>query len=149
MLTPSNPFWRNAADAASTMRARTASLCPSGYLMTTIMQCFERAVKTSEAAMHQGTVAFASSRCLASGTRHDVPEASQCMACHGGTVSRVLGFSAIQLSKPAREGDLNLQQIEAMGWLSDPFAEMPVVPGTADQRAALGTMHANCASCHN
>src|SRR5262249_52457190 len=44
----------------------------------------------------------------ARGTRHDVPPASNCMACHGGRRSRVLGFSAIQLGYDAGPGYLDL-----------------------------------------
>lgn len=36
----------------------------------------------------------------AHGTTHDVPAAATCMGCHAGTVSRVLGYSAVQLTRP-------------------------------------------------
>jgi hypothetical protein len=39
----------------------------------------------------------------ANGTNHDVPSAAQCFGCHGGASSRILGFSAIQLSDGAGE----------------------------------------------
>jgi hypothetical protein len=60
----------------------------------------------------------------AAGTPHDVPASNECVACHGGRRSFVLGYSAIQLS-------------------SSP------VPGTETERAALGYLHANCSHCHN
>lgn len=81
------------------------------------------------------------------GTAHDVPAAKDCMGCHGGTASRVLGFSAIQLATSA--GELNLDKAVARGMVSDPPAGAVVVPGDDTARAALGWLHANCSHCHN
>jgi len=83
----------------------------------------------------------------ARGTQHDVPAASACMACHGGTESRVLGFSAIQLATTS--GDINLSGVIARGMLSDPPVDSIVLPGSSAARAALGYLHANCSHCHN
>jgi hypothetical protein len=81
------------------------------------------------------------------GTPHDVPAASACMGCHGGTASRVLGFSAIQLA--SSEGELDLDAAIARGMLSQPPANPVVLPGDAKAQAALGWLHANCSHCHN
>lgn len=81
------------------------------------------------------------------GTDHDVPASSQCMGCHGGTRSRVLGFSAVQLAAPSSGPDLDA--LVERGLLSDPPDELPVVPGNDSERRALGYLHANCAHCHN
>jgi hypothetical protein len=83
------------------------------------------------------------------GTAHDVPDAGQCIGCHGGRKSHVLGFSAVQLSAPAGEGALDLEGLIAMGRLTDPPAGAFDVPGDETERAALGYLHANCAHCHN
>ncbi|MCP3143979.1 hypothetical protein [Pyxidicoccus xibeiensis] len=83
------------------------------------------------------------------GTKHDVPTAAQCDACHGGRSSHVLGFSAIQLAHDAGPGLLNLDGLVAEGLLTAPPREVPRVPGNATERAALGYLHANCGSCHN
>ena len=76
----------------------------------------------------------------ARGTPHDVPASGECMACHGGRRSRVLGFSAIQLAKRPT-GDADLEAID--------HAPALTVPGDATERAALGYLHANCSHCHN
>lgn len=85
----------------------------------------------------------------ANGTPHDVPSASECMGCHGGTRSRVLGFSAIQLAYDAPAGMLDLQGLLSEGALTAPPEGPLAVPGNETERAALGYLHANCGHCHN
>jgi hypothetical protein len=83
------------------------------------------------------------------GTPHDAPAQKDCGACHRGDVGRVLGLSAIQMS---RDGDPPaLRDLATMGWLSDPPADLGgfPVPGDATTAAALGYLHANCGHCHN
>ena len=88
----------------------------------------------------------------AKGFDHDVPSKDQCLACHGthgqggGRPSRALGFSAIQLH--ASSGPLSLVDLVADG-VFDGDPGQPVIPGDAETRAALGTLHANCGNCHN
>ena len=82
-------------------------------------------------------------------TGHDVPAAGECLACHGGRQSFVLGFSAIQLAAPAAPGDLDLAGLVDQGRLTNPPTAPPVVPGDATVAAALGYLHANCGHCHN
>jgi uncharacterized membrane protein len=60
----------------------------------------------------------------ARGTAHDVPAAGQCLACHGGRKSFVLGYSAVQLG-------------------------YAILPGSETDQHALGYLHANCGHCHN
>lgn len=81
----------------------------------------------------------------ASGT-HVIPSAHQCLGCHGGRASRVLGFSAMQLTD-APEGPTVRQLIDA-GLLA-PEAREVRVDGDAVTRDALGYLHANCSHCHN
>jgi hypothetical protein len=85
----------------------------------------------------------------ARGTPHDVPSAADCMGCHGGTTSRVLGLSAVQLSYDAQEGLLDLQDLVTEGLLDVAPASSFDVPGNDTERAALGYLHANCGHCHN
>jgi hypothetical protein len=85
----------------------------------------------------------------ARGTPHVVPSATECMGCHGGRRSRVLGFSAIQLSHPAATGMVDLDQLSQRGLLTAPPAARLELHASAPQKAALGYLHANCSHCHN
>jgi cytochrome c553 len=85
----------------------------------------------------------------AQGTKHNVPAASECMACHGGTKSRVLGVSALQLGHDD-SSQSTLTLLVELELLSEPPSELVHdLPGDATQQAALGYLHANCAHCHN
>ncbi len=101
---------------------------------------------------------------LPDGVRYDLPARTDCRACHEGNVSRVLGFSALQLSaardpgaphaEPLRPGDVDLALLVRQGWVKglpvDLVALAPEVPArSATERSALGYLHGNCASCHN
>jgi hypothetical protein len=87
----------------------------------------------------------------ASGTNHDVPSKLGCLRCHGthplggGRASRMLGFSAIQLSHD--DTDTSIGDITDK--LSHPPEESFTVPGDSTAQAALGYLHANCGNCHN
>jgi hypothetical protein len=85
----------------------------------------------------------------ARGTPHDVPASAECMGCHGGRRSRVLGFSALQLAGQAEPGEMDLAGASRAGWLSQPPAGELALPGDETERAALGYLHANCSHCHN
>jgi len=82
-------------------------------------------------------------------TDHDVPAAGECLACHAGRRSFILGFSAIQLAASAAADEIDLDGLIQQGRLSDPPASPPVVPGNSVEAAALGYLHANCSHCHN
>jgi hypothetical protein len=84
------------------------------------------------------------------GSAHDVPAAAQCFGCHGGARSRVLGFSAIQLSSTREaEGGVSLESLSARGALSHPPSHDVSLPGDVAAQQALGYLHANCSHCHN
>lgn len=85
----------------------------------------------------------------ARGTDHDVPAAGECVACHGGRRSYVLGFSAIQLASAAAPGEVDLAALAQQGRLTGAQAAIPAVPGAPIEAAALGYLHANCSHCHN
>jgi hypothetical protein len=82
-------------------------------------------------------------------TDHDVPAAGECLACHGGRRSFVLGFSAVQLAASAATSEIDLAGLIQQSLLSSPPVNVPVVPGNAVEVAALGYLHANCSHCHN
>jgi hypothetical protein len=98
------------------------------------------------------------------GGSYDLPARSDCRACHEGNVSRVLGFSALQLSaardpgalhgEPGAAGEVDLAMLVRRGWLRGlPQALLvapPEIPArSAAERAALGYLHGNCSHCHN
>jgi hypothetical protein len=85
----------------------------------------------------------------ARGTPHDVPASAECMGCHGGRRSRVLGFSALQLPGSGAAGELDLAGAARAGLLSAPPLHELEPPGDDTERAALGYLHANCSHCHN
>ncbi len=84
------------------------------------------------------------------GTDHDVPAAKRCWSCHSGEPGRLLGFSAVQLSRPAGTS-ATLSSLVAAGLLTappPPDADYRV-PGEGAVRTAIGYLHANCGHCHN
>jgi hypothetical protein len=92
------------------------------------------------------------------GTPHDAPSQTDCLACHRGDAGRVLGFSALQLSREpdARRVGPTLTDIVRRNLLTVPpdapdggSAPPFSVPGDAVTAAALGYLHANCGHCHN
>jgi hypothetical protein len=86
----------------------------------------------------------------AKGTEHDVPGQKGCEGCHFNMADKALGFTALQLDQDdAPEGYVTLATLEEEGLLSEPIDRPIVVPGTPEQQAALGYIHANCGHCHN
>lgn len=101
---------------------------------------------------------------LPGGGTYDLPARTDCRACHEGNVSRVLGFSALQLSgardpgalhgEPLGPGDLDLAGLAERGLVRSLPASLVANPpriaaGSPVERAALGYLHGNCSSCHN
>lgn len=85
----------------------------------------------------------------AKGTEHDVPGQKGCEGCHYNMADKSLGFTAIQLDRDdAPDGFVTLATLEDEGLLSDPIPPT-TIPGTPEQVAALGYIHANCGHCHN
>jgi hypothetical protein len=83
------------------------------------------------------------------GTSHDAPSQKDCRYCHAGEPGRVLGFSALQLS---RDGDgVTLDWLRQAGMLtvSPPPGAPFHPPGDAATAETLGYLHANCGHCHN
>lgn len=100
---------------------------------------------------------------LGDGRFHAIPGIADCKACHEGLPSRVLGFSALQLSgdrdpmaphgEQTGEGLADLARLTATGFLTglpDVLARRPPrMPGDPVTRAATGYLHGNCGHCHN
>jgi mono/diheme cytochrome c family protein len=100
---------------------------------------------------------------LTPGVPYDIPSVYDCKACHQGRSQEVLGFEALQLSPDrdplapharARPEDLHLGDLverRAVRGLPEALTTTaPRIPArTPRERAALGYLHGNCASCHN
>ena len=94
---------------------------------------------------------------------HTIPAQADCLACHEGAASPVLGFSALQLSpdrdplaphaeaQPTDALDL-AALIEEQRLTGLPQALVDAAPriiaASPEERAALGYLHGNCAHCH-
>jgi hypothetical protein len=83
----------------------------------------------------------------ASGTNHDIPSEGDCGVCHSKMPDRAASFSAIQLSHS--DAGVTLAKLMAGGQLTQNPAGSFTLPGSAQDQAALGTLHANCGICHN
>ncbi|HUM11651.1 MAG TPA: hypothetical protein VLT82_11930 [Myxococcaceae bacterium] len=97
------------------------------------------------------------------GGRWTIPGTADCRACHEGQPNPVLGFTALQLSSDRDLGaphariahaEVHLEDLLARGLLRGLPAALqrspPRIPAaSADERAALGYLHANCGICHN
>lgn len=99
---------------------------------------------------------------IPSGGRWAIPGATDCQACHGGQPNPVLGFTALQLSSDRDPGaphartahaDVHLEDLRDHGLLrglpASLFKPPRIAASSADERAALGYLHANCGPCHN
>lgn len=95
----------------------------------------------------------------ANGTTHDIPSRTDCRQCHERIDGRVLGFSALALDFAGEANDLDLEDINALGWLSTalPGTRSPRYPLPQGRSAAetqyaadaVGYLHMNCGHCHN
>ncbi|MBX3233569.1 MAG: hypothetical protein KIT84_11235 [Labilithrix sp.] len=89
------------------------------------------------------------------GTTHDVPSQDDCAACHAYVKDTVIGFSAIELSRPestspARPADTGrLLELSGRALFTNPPAADFTVPGEGTGRDAVAYLHGNCGFCHN
>jgi hypothetical protein len=87
---------------------------------------------------------------------HNIPNETECRRCHGGLggaqnggrPSRVLSFSALQLSH-SLPGSETVTSLNNAALFTTPIPTPFSIPGNATERAALGYLHANCGGCHN
>ena len=97
------------------------------------------------------------------GVRHAIPSRTDCTACHEAGPSRLLGVSALQLSRDrdplaphaerVPEGGITLDDLMTRGLvrhLPAAIAARPprIAAATPVERAALGYLHGNCGMCH-
>lgn len=97
------------------------------------------------------------------GGRWTIPGTADCRACHEGQANPVLGVTALQLSSDRDPGapharpahaEVHVEDLLSRGLLRGLPASLRTRPpriqaSTADERAALGYLHANCGICHN
>jgi mono/diheme cytochrome c family protein len=103
-------------------------------------------------------------RSLGAGLGHDIPSTADCLACHEGRRSPVLGFNALQLSpdrdplaahaEPLTADVVDLPELVRRDLISGLppalIASPPRIAAPAPTtRAAAGYLFGNCASCHN
>ena len=104
------------------------------------------------------------SRAVIRGTlKHVIPSRTDCRSCHEGSSSRILGFSALQLSadrdpnaphaEPLPDGAVTLRTLIDRGLVRGLPAHLAdgaprIDARSATARAALGYLHGNCANCH-
>ena len=96
------------------------------------------------------------------GLRHDIPSRSDCKSCHEGSPSRILGFSALQLSADRDPNAPHAEQISNDGITLRTLMASGLVRGlpayladgaprieanSPTERAALGYLNGTCAPC--
>ena len=104
-----------------------------------------------------------SSVVIRGGIRHALPSNADCRACHEGRPSRILGFSALQLSadrdpnaphaEPLPSNAVTLRTLIEQGLVRGLPAHLGdgaprIAATTPTARAALGYLHGNCGNCH-
>lgn len=152
-------FWKEFTFQQRKVETRFIELTPDGWQYA----AYEWADDDSEATLVGDRGAL--SRAVVRGTlRHIIPSRTDCRSCHEGSPSRILGFSALQLSA---ERDPNAPHAEALppgaatlrtlverGLLRGLPAHLTdgaprIAAGTATARAAIGYLHGNCGNCHS
>ena len=80
-------------------------------------------------------------------SRYAIPSREDCVACHEGAKSPLLGFSALQLSARLAELVAN----GTLRGLPQSLLDKPpqIAAATPAAREALGYLHGNCGHCHN
>lgn len=130
--------WKEFADGATRIETRLLEKRDEGWFM---MAYAWNAQGTDARAVIDGID-------NALGTQLDIPPASICIECHGGSTDALLGPSALQLGYAG--ASLSLADLEAGGLLSEsPVQTTFALPGDATAQFALGYLNANCGHCHN
>lgn len=72
---------------------------------------------------------------------------SQCISCHAGGSDFPLGFNYLQLSSSAKA--VNIFSLKNENKFTNPPVKADEIPGSANDKAAIGYIQGNCAHCHN
>jgi hypothetical protein len=150
-------FWKEFSFAGRPIETRTLERTTTGWRFATYV--WNADGTDAELAPDRGTLAAAE---IGPGVRHRIPSRGDCRACHDGPETPVLGFSALQLS-PDRDpraphaetlpnNAVNLDALVTRRLVRGlpRLAHQPRIQARNEtERAALGYLHGNCASCHN
>ena len=151
-------FWKEFTFQQRKVETRFIELTSGGWQYAT----YEWAQDEGEATLvgERGSL----SRAVVRGTlQHIIPSRTDCRSCHEGSPSRILGFSALQLSadrdpnaphaEPLPAGAVTLRTLVERGLvrglprhLTDGAPRIAAATPTA--RAAIGYLHGNCGNCH-
>jgi len=84
------------------------------------------------------------------GTTFDIPRENDCRKCHQRQPDFAIGFSAVQLATSNAGVTLDTLIIDNRLTVN-PVGTSPYfpIPGTGDEQAVLGYLHANCGGCHH
>lgn len=152
-------LWKEFSFGGRRVETRYMALGPAGWTFAT----YAWSADESAAALvpERGTRAAYE---LAPGVFHDLPGRWDCLSCHDGNRTPVLGFAALQLSpdrdplaphaEPPEPGAVDLARLVELGrirnlperWIS---SAPRIAAASPLERAALGYLHGNCSGCHN
>ncbi len=72
---------------------------------------------------------------------------TQCQTCHSTVKDVSQGFSYLQLSDTSKS--INVFALDTLGYFSNSINRLDYIPGTELERAAIGYIQSNCATCHS
>ncbi len=79
--------------------------------------------------------------------RYRIVQTNQCTRCHTNSPDVALGFNLLQLSNAQERR--NALVLSDMGLLSNNITTFETIPGSEEQKMAIGYIQTNCAPCHN
>lgn len=139
-------IWKEFAVTEGPVETRLMELTPDGWLFASY--AWNAAGTEATLAPTRGLRGAAE---IAPGTRHDIPGLYDCLTCHEAQTQRVLGFSAVQLTRSPGDGP-DLAELSRRGIITGLPVELLQQPtsGSFDRsEEALGYLHGNCGHCHN
>ena len=159
---PARSCGRSSATAAAASRRATSSACATARWRYATYVWNEQG---SDATLAPARGITALPVTEAPQGRYDIPARADCTSCHEGAATPVLGFSALQLSpdrdplaahaqapQPRRRRPAHRSSRAGSCATCPPHccsSRRACQPRRANERAALGYLHANCGHCHN
>ncbi|MBL7556590.1 MAG: hypothetical protein JNM24_12290 [Bdellovibrionaceae bacterium] len=81
------------------------------------------------------------------GSQYRMVTMTQCQTCHATVKDVSQGFSYLQLSDASKS--INVFKLDKLGYFSNSINRLDSIPGTEMERAAIGYIQSNCATCHS